>query len=597
MSPDFEQYRTAQAPVPRGTWAWNLYGAGLENVGSDGKPEYFPLAAPGADQLLVRVDAASLCFSDVKVVRLGNQHPKLTGRDLKTEPTRLGHEATVTVVQVGAALRDKYHPGERLIIQPDIYHQGQSTAYGYSIPGALTQYHLLGAEVLDNEGVTYVFPVGDEVGYAEAALTEPWACVEAAYTQRRRLTPKSGGIMWIAGRPGMTAAYQFSQGLDAPATIVLSDVPPSLRALIDKQTTARLVVRDGVSIPEFDRLKQELTGGQGFDDIVLLQPRSADLVGAAAQLLARRGILNLVDGEPLDGDPVIDVGRIHYDYTAYLGNPGPDIAGSYGAAHNRAELCAGGVALVVGAGGPMGQMHIQRAIEMAGGPQVLIATDVNDERLALLHERFAPLAEQRGKRVIVVNPERASESLRAVVMRATDGRGADDVIVCVPSGPLIGEVAALLAPDGMLVLFAGVAIGTMVPLNLTQVYLHNAQFTGTSGSALADQELVIRKTLDRELSPSLAVAAVGGIESAQEGIRAVSEGRYPGKVVIFPQLSGLPLTAVTDLESKYPDVARQLGPDHVWTRAAEQALIERFLPDPPGSPNPASPAQREVSTP
>jgi threonine dehydrogenase-like Zn-dependent dehydrogenase len=582
VSQDFEQYRTARAPVPSGTWAWNLYGAGLENVGSDGKPEYFPLAEPGEDQMLVRVDAASLCFSDVKVVRLGNEHPKLIGRDLKSDPTRLGHEATVTVVKVGTELRDKYHPGERLIIQPDIYHQGKSTAYGYSIPGALTQYQLIGAEVLDNEGVTYVFPVGEEVGYAEAALTEPWACVEAAYTQRRRLRPKSGSIMWIVGQPDDTVPYQFSHGLDAPATIVLSDVPQSLRALIEKNTTAQLVVRDGVSLEDFDLLKQEITSGQGFDDIVLLQPRTANLVGAAAKLLARRGILNLVGREPLDGNPVIDVGRIHYDYTAYLGNPGPDIAASYGEAHNRAELCEGGVTLVVGAGGPMGQMHTQRAIEMAGGPKILIATDVNDERLALLQERFAPLAEQRGKHLIVFNPERQGESLRDVVMRETDGRGADDVIVCVPSGPLIGDVATLMAPDGMLVLFAGVAIGTMVPLDLTQVYLQNAQFTGTSGSALADQELVIRKTLDHELSPSLAVAAVGGIESAQEGIRAVSEGRYPGKVVIFPQLSGLPLTAVTELESKYPDVARKLGPDHVWTQEAEQALIERFMADPKG---------------
>jgi L-sorbose 1-phosphate reductase len=595
LSQDFEQYRTAQAPVPSGTWAWNLYGAGLENVGSDGKAEYFPLAEPGDDQLLVRVDAASLCFSDVKVVRLGNQHPKLTDRDLKTQPTRLGHEATVTVVKVGAEFRDRYHPGERLVIQPDIYHQGKSTAYGYSIPGALTQYHLMGAEVLDNEGVTYVFPVGEEVGYAEAALTEPWACVEAAYTQRRRLAPKSGGIMWIAGRPGDTGSYQFSQGLGAPATIVLSDVPESVRALIDKHAMARLVVRDGVSEQEFDVLKQELTGGQGFDDIVLLEPRSAGLVGEAAKLLARRGILNLVGREPLDGNPVIDAGRIHYDYTAYLGNPGPDIAASYGEAHNRAELSEGGVMLVAGAGGPMGQMHTQRAIEMAGGPKVLIATDVNDERLALLQERFAPLAEQRGKRLIVFNPQRAEESLRDLVMRETHGRGADDVIVCVPSGPLIGDVATLTAPDGMLVLFAGVAIGTMVPLDLTQVYLQNAQFTGTSGSALTDQELVIRKTLDRELSPSLAVAAVGGIESAQEGIRAVSEGRYPGKVVIFPQLNGLPLTAVTELEAKYPDIASKLAPDHVWTPQAEQALIERFLTDPERSQNPSGLPQREVS--
>ncbi len=575
MSTFFERYRSS-APIPERTWVWNLYGAGLENVGCEGKPEAFPMPEPGDDQLLVRVDAASLCFSDVKVVRQGNQHPKLLNRDLKRDPTRLGHEATITVVKVGKNLQGKYHAGQRLIIQPDIYQQGKSMAYGYAIPGALIQYHLMGPEVLDNEHITYVFPVGEEIGYAEAALTEPWACVEAAYTQRRRLTPKAGGSMWIVGQLGDATAYQFSSGLNAPGTIVLTDVPETLRKLVESNTQARLIVRDALSPADYAPLKQELTGGQGFDDIIMLEPRSALAVGEAAKLIARRGILNLVGREPLDGKPVIDAGRIHYDYTAYLGNPGPDIAASYGDAHNRCELRTGGVALFAGAGGPMGQMHAQRAIEMAGGPRVLIATDVNDMRLALLQERFQPLAEQHGKRLLVFNPERAAESLRDLVMRETNGRGADDVVVSVPSGALIADVATLMAPNGMLVLFAGVAIGTLVPLNLSQVYLQNAQFTGTSGSAMADQELVIRKTLARELSPSLAVAAVGGIESAQEGIRAVAEGRYPGKVVIFPQLTGLPLTDITELEAKYPEVCAKLAPGHIWTPEAEQALIERF---------------------
>lgn len=576
VSTSFERYRSSGGPIPRGTWTWNLYGAGLENVGFEGKPEHFAMPEPGGDQLLVRVDAASLCFSDVKVVRQGNQHPKLYNRDLRKDPTRLGHEATVTVMKVGNGLQGKYYPGQRLVIQPDIYQQGKSTAYGYTIPGALTQYHLMGPEILDNEHVTYVFPIREEVGYAEAALTEPWACVEAAYTQRRRLTPKAGGIMWIVGRPMDAAPYRFSSGLDAPATIVLTDIPESLLKFVEQQANARLIVRYGISPEGYAALKQDLTGDQGFDDIVMLDPRSAHVVGEAAKLIARRGILNLVGREPLDGQPVIDVGRIHYDYTAYLGNLGPDIAASYGEARNRCELRPGGVMLVAGAGGPMGQMHTQRAIEMASGPHVLIATDVNDVRLRLLEKRFKPLAEKHGKRLLVFNPEQAGEPLRDLVMRETSGLGADDVIVCVPSGALIGEVATLMASDGMLVLFAGVAIGTHVPLNLSQVFLHNAQFTGTSGSALADQERVIRKTLAHELSPNLAVAAVGGIESAQEGIRAVSESRYPGKVVIFPQLSGLPLTEVTELEAKYPEMGARLAPGHVWTPEAEQALIERF---------------------
>jgi L-sorbose 1-phosphate reductase len=576
MTATFDDYRSPDSPVPQETWAWNMYGAGLEQIGRDGKPERFPVPEAGDDQLLVRVDAVSLCFSDVKLIQQGSKHPKLYNRDLATEPTRLGHETALTVIKVGANLRDQYEPGQRLAIQPDIYQNGKSTAYGYTIPGGLIQFHLLGPEVLDADHGAYALPVGEQLGYAEAALTEPWACVEGAYRQRRRLTPKAGGTLWIVGRPGDTTAYQFSEGLDAPATIILTDVPDSLRTLIQRTTRAQIVERNGPAPGDYATLNDQLTAGQGFDDIVVLDPRSADAVGAAARLIARRGTFNLVGRTPLDGTPPIDVGRIHYDYTAYLGNPGPDIAASYGEAHNRSDLRPGGVTVFVGAGGPMGQMHIQRAIELPGGPKTLIATDVNDERLAVVQQQFAPLAEQHGKRLILVNPQQSGVSLRDLIMRESGGMGADDVIVSVPSAALMADAATLMAPDGMLVLFAGVPNGTLAPLNLSDVYLHNAQFTGTSGSALHDQATVIRKAIAGELSPNRSVAAIGGIEAARDGIRAMIEGRYPGKIVIFPQISGLPLTSIAELKATHPALAAQLGPGDVWTPAAEQALIERF---------------------
>ena len=75
------------------------------------------------------------------------------------------------------------------------------------------------------------------------------------------------------GRLGDTTSYQFSAGLDAPATIVLTDVPASLRALIQSSTEAQIVERDGLTSADFPALKEQLTGGQGFDDIVLLDPR------------------------------------------------------------------------------------------------------------------------------------------------------------------------------------------------------------------------------------------------------------------------------------------------------------------------------------
>jgi L-sorbose 1-phosphate reductase len=524
----------------------------------------------------VRVDAVGMCFSDVKLIQQGGKHPKLYNRDLATEPTRLGHEAALTVLRVGQNLRGNYSPGQRLAMQPDIYQNGKSTAYGYTIPGGLIQFHLIGPEVLNADDGAYVLTVEEGLGYAETALTEPWACVEGAYTQRRRLSPKAGGSMWIVGRPGDATAYTFSQFLDAPATIALTDAPASLRAQIERESQAKIETRDGLSPADYAALKDELTGGQGFDDIVVLDPRSAEMIGAAAKLIARRGTFSMVGQAPLDGTPQIDVGRLHYDYTAYLGTSGTEIAASYGEARNRAELLQGGVAVFVGAGGPMGQMHVQRALELTGGPRTIVATDVNDERLATLEQMFAPLAEQRSKRLVIVNTAQRGNSLREVVMRETGDRGADDVIVSVPAAALMAEAGSVMGPDGMLVLFAGVPNGTYAPLNVSDVYLHNAQFTGTSGSRLSDQQLVIQKTVAGELSPNRSVAAVGGIEAAQDGLRALMEGHYPGKVVIFPQISGLPLTGLPELRERYPDVAARLGPGDVWTPEAEQALIERF---------------------
>ncbi len=577
MTNKYELYRAGQADLPAKTWAWNMYGAGIENIGRDGQPEQFPIPEPGDDQLLVRVDSVGMCFSDVKLIRQGGAHPKLYNRNLAEEPTRLGHEAALTIIKVGQDLQGTYHAGQRLAIQPDIYQDGRSTAYGYTIPGGLTQYHLIGPEVLDADDGAYVLPLTDDLGYAETALTEPWACVEASYTQRRRLQPKAGGRLWVIGQPDDATPYTFSADLPAPSLLVFTDVPDSVQALIKQKVgDVTTVVRDGIRPSDLPALKTELTHDEGFDDIIMLAPHSAEWVSEAARLTAFRGTFNLVGSTPLDGKADIDVGRIHYHYTAYVGNAGPDIAVSYGEARNRCDLLPGGAAVFVGAGGPMGQMHVQRAIELKNGPSLIIATEVNEMRLGALETLFGSLAEANGKQLLTFNPAMEEESLRDFVLNATDQIGADDVVVCVPVAPLMAEAGTYLAPDGMLVLFAGVANGTMAALDMSAVYLHNAQFTGTSGSALSDQAMVIAKTVAGELSPNRSVAAVGGIEAARDGVEAMMEGRYPGKVVIFPQISGLPLMSLAELKEKFPTVADKLADGGVWTAAAEAALVEAF---------------------
>ena len=579
MGEKYEKYHGANYQLPQKSFAWNLYGAGLENMGKEGKPEPFAIPEPNDDQLLVRIDSVSICFSDVKILKQGGSHPKLHNRNLSIDPTRLGHEVSLTIVKVGKNLTKQYRPGQRLAVQPDIYQNGMSTAYGYTVPGGLVQYHCIGKEVLETDAGACLLPVEDGMGYAESALLEPWGCVAAAYTQRRRLAPKPGGTMWIIGQPDGTAKFTFSKGLDAPATIVLTNVPSSIKTL-GSSTQAKVIEKNNLSTNDYETLSRELTDGKGFDDIVMLNPTSANAVGQLARFIARRGTLNLVGTKPLDGLVQVDFGRLHYDYIAFMGNHGTDIAASYGEAHNRCELRAGGVVVFIGAGGPMGQMHVQRALELPDGPKLVIATEISDERLRTLNDMFAPLAEKHHRTILFFNPNTAKESFRDFVMQATDGRGADDVVVSVPVAKLMEEGDTVMKPDGMLVFFAGVPNGTMGNVNLSHVYLSNAQYTGTSGLTIHDQASVMDRRMEGTLSPGRSVAAIGGMETAADAIQSVMDSRYPGKVVIFPQIHNLPLTSLKELKERIPEVASKLGEDLMWTNEAEEALIEKFWKEP-----------------
>ena len=579
MGEKYRKYRAANYSLPQESLAWNLYGAGMENMGRDGKPEPFVIPEPNDDQLLVRIDSVSICFSDVKILKQGGGHPKLYNRNLAVDPTRLGHEVALTIIKVGRNLANQYHPGQRLAVQPDIYQNGMSTAYGYTVPGGLVQYHCIGKEVLETDAGACLLPVEDDMGYAESALLEPWGCVAAAYTQRRRLDPKPGGVMWIIGQPDHSTEFTFSKGLDVPTTIVLTDVPPLIKTRLS-QTQAKVIEKNGLIPDQYEELSRELTDGKGFDDIVMLNPSSARVVGRVARFIARRGTLNLVGTKHLDGLVQVDFGRLHYDYIAFVGNSSSDIAASYGEARNRCELRAGGVAVFIGAGGPMGQMHIQRALELPDGPKLVIATEISDERLQTLRDMFTPLAEKQQRTILFFNPNTARESFHDFVLQATNAQGADDVVVSVPVAKLMEEGNTVMKPDGMLVFFAGVPNGTMGNVNLSNVYLSNAQYTGTSGLTIHDQASVMERRIAGTLSPGRSVAAIGGMQTAADAIQSVMDSKYPGKVVIFPQIHNLPLTSLKELQQHIPEVAAKLGEDMMWTNEAEEALIEKFWQEP-----------------
>jgi len=582
MSETMRRYRRVDYPLPARVLSWRLFGAGMEQLGCQGRPCQEPMPVPGPDELVARVDAVGLCFSDVKLIALGPDHPRIQGRDLQADPTIPGHEAALTLVAVGEHLRGQYRPGDRFIVQADVIYQGVPQAYGYALPGALCQFTLIPRAILEGDEGNYLLPVAPDTGYAEAALVEPWACVTAAYRIAHRTAPKPGGISWLVAMDN-NREWQISRGLEVgshPRKVVASGLRGPLLAHLESlasRTEMELAVVELTDEPGVSALCQDHADGVGFDDVIIFGRPRAELVEAVMPHLARFGVVNITADEPLARPVTVDVGRVHYDGIAYLGSTGEDAAAGYRAPRRGSELEAGGAAWFIGAGGPMGQMHVQRAAGMPDGPSLIVATDIDSQRLALLRDKFEPTAQRAGRRLLVLNPnEHEPARFRQVLLDLTEGEGFDDVVVMVPVPALIEEGAGCLAAGGVLNIFAGVARGTMARLDLSRTYRQGVRWAGSSGSRIVDLQDTLALSQEGVISTNLSVAAVGGISAAGEGLQAVKEGRFPGKTVIFPQLD-FPLWALPELEQARPEVYQRLGPGKTWSQEAEQALFESGL--------------------
>jgi NADPH:quinone reductase-like Zn-dependent oxidoreductase len=141
MTDKLKKYLKADLPLPQSQYLWPLYGAGFENLGKNAAPIEAPISDINPDELLVRHDAVGLCFSDIKVINLGQNHPRIY-RKMEKDPVVLGHEVSLTVVKVGKNLHAQYRPGDRFIIQADIFVDGVGYAYGYELQGGLSQYNI-----------------------------------------------------------------------------------------------------------------------------------------------------------------------------------------------------------------------------------------------------------------------------------------------------------------------------------------------------------------------------------------------------------------------------------------------------------------------
>ena len=521
-----------------------------------------PLPEYGPDELLVRHDAVGICFSDIKVIRAGQNHPRIY-RDMSKDPIVLGHEVILTVVGIGEELQDQYQIGDRFIVQADIYVDGIGYAYGYEIQGGFSQYNRIDQRVLSGDEGNYLLPVKETTGYAEAALNEPWACVEASYIVDYRTTWKQGGAVWIVGDGkdvslGRAADWQ-------PAMLVVDASDAQFAASI--RDWARQV---GISVVEDD-------GERKYDDIVVLG-NDPDLIETAFARLAKGGLFNVVTEEDVLRRVQLDIGRMHYDDLGVIGTPSQDLSAAYQPI--RTQLKPNGLTWILGAGGPMGHMHLQRALEIEAHPRKVVATDLHLARIHAVESKFAPTAAQNDVEFVCHSQESfdGPEGLLNQLRQETEDQGFDDIAIMAPSVPAIEASMDLLADNSVMNVFAGLPRGTMATFDMNGIVQRGVRFTGTSGSSIADLRHMLDLTESHALETNRSVTAVAGLEGVPDGLREVADGRFPGKVVIWPDLGKpLGLTTLEELKDVLPSVYALLDEKGEWTKEAEQEFLRQML--------------------
>lgn len=523
---------------------------------------------PGPHQILGKVESVGLCFSDMKLLHAFTGHPRkgpiIEGIDpeiLKEIPSYVpnelptvpGHEAVVEIVAIGEGVT-AYKVGERYLVQTDYRHlptDGSKAAFGYNFEGALQQYVLMDERVITApDGESFLIPVTEEPSASAVALVEPWACVEDAYVTRERQAI-SGNVLIV------------KEGGDYNLQGLFANKPKSVTAigLNDKEKDQIETELGNIKPAYVDEIPEGL-----FDDIIYLGVSKATFETLEKTRLAERGIMNVATAGRKFGEPVmIDVGRIHYEGTRFIGTSGNKPADSYKYIPTTGEIPDESEILIVGAAGPMGTMHVIRSLSLAKAPKNIVATDINNDRMAILERTVKSLADKKGTPFILYNPKEKGNY---------QGK-ADYAIYLVPAHVLLPPVIHNLKQGGKLNIFAGIRAGSFAPIDMDYYTENSLYMIGTSGSTLEDMRIVLGKVDQNVMDTNTSVAAISGMKGAIEGLRGVDTQRFHGKVIVYPHIPEMGLIELEKLPEVMPEVASLLK-DGVWTKESEAALIKKF---------------------
>ncbi|MBE6990926.1 MAG: threonine dehydrogenase [Ruminococcaceae bacterium] len=185
----------------------------------------------------------------------------------------------------------------------------------------------------------------------------------------------------------------------------------------------------------------------------------------------------------------------------------------------QAALRDGDTFVIVGAG-PIGLFHVQLSKSVRLGKLIVI------EPIAEKRE----MAREMGAD-IVIDP--VNEDAKGIILDATDGRGADSVIIDVGVPSVLEQSIAYVKKGGRFVIFAGNPVGSTVTLDPNVIHYKELVVTGSSSSSADNQREVFRLLSSGKVDCSRMVSGVFPLEDWQTAFEM--KANYKGvKTILDP---------------------------------------------------------------
>lgn len=273
---------------------------------NDLRLEEVPVPHPGTGELLIKVKAAAVCGTDVRMLNNG-----AAGIDAE-HPRILGHELAGVITETGSNVKG-YSVGQRVAVAPNMgcgicpqcvagnsHLCPEYRALGINLDGGFAEYCLIPETAVRSGNVCIL---EDSVSFEEGAVNEPLSCVCNGF-ERADIHPGDNVLVIGAGPIGI---MHCALALMAGGKVFLNDISA------DRLNEAKKLYPQINLI--YGNLKETVmkeTGGAGADAIITACPVPA-VQSETTELAAIGARIIFFGGVPASAGKVpIDSNAIHY---------------------------------------------------------------------------------------------------------------------------------------------------------------------------------------------------------------------------------------------------------------------------------------------